>query len=178
MEDEVEDPRSGQRLVFRRVGGDVLELDLFISPGAFVREHVHPSQEERFSGVAGAFVLDVDGSMHTIRPGDTVVIPPRTPHSFEAAAEAAHLLVTVHPALQLDGYFRVFLGLSRAGRLRIPARGMPRPLLLFAVLMHRYRREIAVSRMPLWLQRPLWWLLARVGRLRGHRAAYPEYGAP
>src|SRR3712207_2526627 len=43
---EVEDPRAGQRWVFRRTGGDLLEADLFVSPGGFVREHVHPTQEE------------------------------------------------------------------------------------------------------------------------------------
>ena len=61
MDDSVEDPRSGQRVVFRRTGGDVLEVDLFVSPGAFVRDHVHPSQEETFTGVVGTFELEVDG---------------------------------------------------------------------------------------------------------------------
>jgi quercetin dioxygenase-like cupin family protein len=167
--DEVEDPRSGQRLVFRPATGDVLEVDLYVSPGAFVREHVHPAQEETFTGVAGTFELEVDGARRTIGPGESVVIPPKTPHGFEPAAEDAHLLVSVRPALELGGYFRAFLSLSREDRLRIPARGLPEPLLLFAALMHRYRREIAAPGIPLWLQRPLWWMLALLGRVRGYR---------
>ena len=169
MGDEVEDPRSGQRLVFRRTGGDVLEVDLFVSAGAFVREHVHPAQEETFTSVAGTFELEVDGERRTIRSGDSVVIPARTPHGFEPAAEEAHLLVTVRPALDLGGYFHAFLSLSREDRLRIPPRGLPKPLLLFAALMHRYRREIAAPGIPVWLQRPLWRVLALLGRLRGYR---------
>ena len=169
MNDEVEDPRSGQRVVFRRTGGDVLEVDLLVSPGAFVRGHVHPSQEETFTGVAGTFELEVDGDRRTIRPGNSVVIPARTSHGFEPAAEEAHLLVTVRPALELGGYFRAFLSLSRDDRLRIPEQGLPKPLLLFAALMHRYRREIAAPGIPVWLQRPLWWVLALLGRLRGYR---------
>lgn len=176
--DEIADPRSGQRVVFRRTGGDVLELDLFVSRGAYVREHLHPTQEETFTGVTGTFVLEVDGERRTIGPGDSVVIPPRTRHGFDAAVDDAHLLVTVRPALELDRYFRAFLGLSRDNRLTIPGRGMPKPLLLFVVLLHRYRREMAAPRIPLWLQRPLIGALALLGRALGRRASFPEYGAP
>lgn len=147
----------------------MLEVDRFVSPGAFVRDHVHPSQEETFTGVVGTFELEVDGERRTIRPGDSVVIPARTSHGFEPAAGEAHLLVMVSPALELGGYFRAFLSLSREDRLRIPTRGLPKPLLLFALLMHRYRREIAAPGVPVWLQRPLWRVLALLGRLRGYR---------
>lgn len=169
MTDGVADPHSGQRVVFRRTEGDVLEVDLYVSRGAFVREHLHPSQEETFTGVTGTFELAVAGERRTIGPGESVVLAPRTPHGFEAAVDDAHLLVTVRPALELGGYFRAFLVLSRDGRLQIPAHGLPRPVLLFGVLMHRYRREIAAPTAPLWLQRPLWRVLALLGRLRGHR---------
>jgi quercetin dioxygenase-like cupin family protein len=175
--DEVDDPRSGQRVVFRRTSADVLELDLFVSRGAFVREHIHPSQEETLTGVAGTFVQVVNGKTHTIGPGDSVVIPPRTPHHFDAAPGDAQLLVTVRPALELDRFFRAYLGLSRDGRLTIPERGMPKPFLLFAALLYRYRREMAMPRIPLWLQRPFLGTLALLGRALGRRGSFPEYGS-
>ena len=177
MSDEVADPGSGQRWVFRRTEGDTLEADLFVSRGGFVRQHLHPEQEETFTGISGTFVLDVAGEQHRIGPGDSVVVPPRTPHGFADAAEGAHLLVTVRPALELERYFRAFLGLSRDGRIRMPVRGLPGPVLLVAAVMHRYRREIAAPELPLWLQRPLWWCLAVVGRIFRVRASFPEYGA-
>jgi hypothetical protein len=65
--DEVADPRSGQRVVFRRIDAEVLELDLYVSKGAFVREHIHPTQEETLTGVAGTFVQVVNGTTHRIR---------------------------------------------------------------------------------------------------------------
>ena len=176
--EEIEDPQSGQRWVFRRTDGDVLEADLYVSPGAFVREHVHPAQEETFTGVAGTFVLEVAGERRTIQPGDSVVVPAGMPHGFEQVSEAAQLRVTVRPALRLVEYFRAFLGLSRDGKLAMPRSGLPRPLLLSAVLLHRFRAEVAAPELPVWLQRPLWRVLALVARLRGHRASYPEYGAP
>jgi len=178
---DIADPTSGQRVVFRRTGedtnGELLEVDLFVTPGAFVREHVHPTQEEAFTGVSGSFTLEVDGEQRMIGPGDTVVIPPRAPHGFREAPEDAHLLVTVRPALHLDDYFRTFLGLSRDGKISMPFEGVPRPLLQVALVMDRYSPEIAAPGIPLGLQRLVWRLLVPVARVRGYRASFPEYGA-
>ena len=178
---DIADPTSGQRCVFRRTGedtnGELLEVDLFVSPGAFVREHVHPTQQETFACVSGLFVLEVAGARRTIGPGEAVVIEPRTAHGFRSAPEDAHLLVTVRPALHLDDYFRTFLGLSRDGKISIPFEGLPRPLLQVALVMDRYAPEIAAPGIPLRLQRLMWRLLAPIARARGHRDSFPEYGA-
>jgi hypothetical protein len=85
--------------------------------------------------------------------------------------------VTVKPALELDRFFRAYLGLSRDGKLTIPEQGMPKPLLLFATLMYRYRREMAAPRIPLWLQRPAMGAAALLWRLMGRRRSWPQYGA-
>ena len=179
---DIFDPVSGQRWVFRQTGadtdGELLEAELHVSPGGFVREHVHPTQEETFTGVEGTFVLEIAGRARTIGPGESVVIPPRTPHGFSAAPGPAQLLVAVRPALRLDDYFRAYLGLSRDGRIRLPASGLPHGLLQIALVMDRYAPEIAAPRIPLGLQRALWRGLAALGRLRGRSASFPEYGAP
>jgi quercetin dioxygenase-like cupin family protein len=179
---DITDPIGRQRVVFRRTGdetgGELFEVDLFVSPGAFVRGHVHPSQEETFTGVSGTLVLDVAGEKRSVGPGDKVVIPPRTPHGFEDAAEEAQLLVQVRPALHLDDYFRTFLGLSRDRRISMPVKGVPHPLLQVALVMHRYSPEIAAPRIPIALQRPFWGLLGAVARRRGIPDSFPEYGAP
>lgn len=179
---EVEDPGSGQRWVFTKTGADtdgkLLQADLFVSQGGFVRTHVHPIQEETFTGVEGTFVLDIGGETRALGPGESVVIPPRTPHGFRDAPGAAQLRVTVRPALALDDYFRAYLGLSRDGRIRLPASGLPRGLLQIALVMDRYADEIAAARIPLGLQRRVWRALAALGRFRGKSASFPEYGAP
>jgi quercetin dioxygenase-like cupin family protein len=179
---DIADPTGGQRWVFRRTGadtgGELLEADLFVSPGGFVREHMHPSQEETFTGVSGTFVVDVAGQTVRIGPGDKLVIPPRTPHGFKAAGEEAQLLVEVRPALHLDDYFRTFLGLSRDRRISMPVKGLPRPLLQVALVMERYAPEIAAPRIPIALQRFAWGVLGAVARLRGVQHSFPEYGAP
>jgi quercetin dioxygenase-like cupin family protein len=175
---EAEDPAAGQRWVFHDQGGDTLEADLFVSPGGFVREHAHPTQTETFEGVSGTFVLDIAGETRRIGPGDTIVIPPRTPHGFKDAPEPAHLRVTVQPALQLESYFRTFLGLSRDGRIKMPVKGLPSPLLQVAIVMDKFRAEIAAPRIPVGLQRIAWRSLAALGRLRGRPSSFPEYGAP
>ncbi len=169
MPEEIDDPRSGQRVVFRRNDPDALEVDLYVRPGAFVREHIHPSQDETFAVVAGTFVLDVGGERRRVGAGFSEVIRAGTKHGFDPAAGEAQLLVTIRPALDLAGYFRDYLTLSRDGKLRIPQRGLPKPILLFAMLMHRYRNEIAAPGVPVWLQRPFWRALAWLGGVTGHR---------
>jgi quercetin dioxygenase-like cupin family protein len=179
---DVSDPVSGQRWVFTRTGaetgGELLEAELHVSPGGFVRSHAHPAQEETFTGVSGTFVLDVAGETRALGPGETVVVPPRTPHGFSEAPGAAQLLVSVRPALALDDYFRAYLGLSRDGRIRLPASGLPHGLLQIALVMDRYAPEIAAAGLPLGLQRTAWRALAALGRRRGLGASFPEYGAP
>jgi quercetin dioxygenase-like cupin family protein len=179
---DVSDPVSGQRWVFRRTGaetgGELLEADLYVSAGGFVRSHAHPNQEETFTGVEGTFVLEVGGETRALGPGESIVVPPRTPHGFREAPGSARLLVTVRPALALDDYFRAYLGLSRDGRIRLPASGLPRGLLQIALVMDRYAPEIAAPGIPLGLQRKAWAALAALGRKRGLSAVFPEYGAP
>ena len=159
-------------------GGELLEAELHVSAGGFVRSHAHPTQEETFSCVDGTFVLDVGGETRALAPGESVVIPPRTPHGFRDASGAAELLVTVRPALALDDYFRAYLGLSRDARIRLPASGLPRGLLQIALVMDRYAPEIMAPGLPLGLQRKAWAALAAFGRKRGLSASFPEYGAP
>ena len=179
---DVTDLVGGQRWVFRRTGadtnGELLEADFYVYPGGFVREHVHPTQEETFVGVSGRFVVEVAGETRTVGPGERLVVPPRTPHGFRDSPEEAHLVVEVRPALRLDDYFRVFLGLSRDRRIRMPAGGLPGPPLLVAAVLDRFAPEIAAPRIPLRVQRLGWQLLARVARRCGVSASFPEYGAP
>jgi len=165
--EEIDDPRSGQRVVLRRNDPEVLEFDMYLKPGAFIREHIHLTQEETIAVVAGTFTFNVDGERRPIPVGSSDLAPPRTKHGFDPLAGEVQLLVTVRPALDLAGYFRDFLTLSRDGRLNLPPKGLPKPILLFAMIMHRYRREIAAPGVPVWLQRPIWRLLAWLGGLRG-----------
>jgi quercetin dioxygenase-like cupin family protein len=174
---EVDDPVSGQRVVFHDSRPEALEVDLFIQPGAFVREHVHPSQTETFTGVEGTFHLDVDGKRRTLGPGESLTVPPRTKHGFRDAPEAAHMHVIVTPALRLEQYFRAFLGLSRDHRLSMPPEGIPKPLLQAAVLMDEFKAELVAPDLPIAVQRPMWWLLAQLGAVKGYRRILPEYGA-
>ena len=47
-------------------------------------------------------------SVHTLRKGDLLVVPPRVPHAFApAAGEMADLLVIFTPGLQRFDYYRL-----------------------------------------------------------------------
>lgn len=173
---EVDDPVSGQRVVFDEVRPEKLELDLYVSPGAFVREHIHPSQHETFTPVEGTFYTHIDGKRYTLGPGEGMTVAPGTKHGFDPAPEPVQLRVIVTPALRLDQYFKAFLGLSRDRRLTMPPEGLPQPILQMAVIMDEFKAEIALPGVPLFVQRPMWWSLAQLGALKGYRRKLPEYG--
>jgi quercetin dioxygenase-like cupin family protein len=173
---EIDDPVSGQRVVFHEAHPEALEVDLYVSPGAYVRDHFHPSQHETFTAVEGTFYPDVDGKRRTVGPGESMTVPPGVKHGFRAAPEAVHLQVTITPALRLELYFRAFLGLSRDRKLTIPPGGFPQPLLQMAVILDEFAPEIAVPGIPLFLQRLGLRLVAPLGRLKGYRSHLPEYG--
>ena len=173
---EVDDPVSGQRVVFHEAHPEALEVDLYVSPGAYVRDHFHPTQHETFTAVEGTFYPDVDGKRQTVGPGESMTVPPGVKHGFRAAPEAVHLQVTITPALRLELYFRAFLGLSRDHRLTVPPEGFPKPLLQMAVILDEFSPEIAVPGIPLFLQRLGLRLVAPLGALKGYRRTLPEYG--
>ena len=99
---------SGERIVIRKsgaqTGGRMLAFDLFLPPGGHVPAgHVHPVQEERFTVVAGRMRFRLGGRTIVASPGETVCVPPGTPHWFgNAGADVALTRVTVRPALRME----------------------------------------------------------------------------
>ena len=55
--DEIYNPLLQDRIVYRKTAqdtdGQLLSLDLFVSPGGGSQLHVHPLQEEYFKAVSG-----------------------------------------------------------------------------------------------------------------------------
>jgi mannose-6-phosphate isomerase-like protein (cupin superfamily) len=153
----LENPLSGERIVFRKTvadtAGELLAFELFLSPDGHVPgAHVHPEQEERFEVVKGT--VKVRRGLKTVvaRPGDTVVVPPRTIHRFENAGnEPAHVLVEVRPALRMEELFETATALALEGRTN--RKGMPKPLEL-ALFVREFEREVRA---------PLAWIAASQG---------------
>jgi quercetin dioxygenase-like cupin family protein len=165
----------GDRLVFiataADTGGERLEMDVTYPRRTHApAPHLHPHQEETFRVLQGALRTTIDGRERTFGPGEAFVVPPGTPHTMHADAdEPTRFLWEVRPALRTEDFFETIWGLARAGRTN--ARGTP-TVLQGAVLMRAYAAEFRLVRPPRFVQRPLFAVLAAIGRALGYRARY------
>jgi quercetin dioxygenase-like cupin family protein len=169
-------PVTRQDLVFRRTAedteGEVLEVEsIWRAPGREPPEHYHPSQEERFEVTAGRLSARIGGELRTLSAGDTLVVPPGTPHSMWSSSDGETRAVwETRPAQKTERFFETAWSLAEDGK--VGPRGVPEPLQL-AVLMRAYDAEFRITRPPRPVQLALFGLLAPVGRLLGRRAYRP-----
>lgn len=172
-----ENPITKERFVWRKTArdthGELLQVDLYLQPGATVAApHVHPSQEERFVVQTGRVRLTIAGQTRQLGAGEEAVVPPGTPHAWgNEGVEAAHVIVDLRPALDTE----TFCGLARDGKAN-PKTGLPANLLQLAVLADTYKREMAFA--SAWQRAvlsPLLSALAVLGRRRGFKGRYPAY---
>ncbi len=176
----LENPISGERIVFRKTaadtGGELLAFELFLAPdGSVPGAHVHPEQEERFEMVKGTMKFRRGLETVVARAGDTVVVPPKTVHRFENAGdELAHVLVEVRPALRMEQLLETATALAREGRTN--HKGLPKPLEL-ALFVREFEREVRAPFVPASLVRtamaPLAWLAASRGLDERYRRTSP-----
>jgi quercetin dioxygenase-like cupin family protein len=166
----LENPVSGERIIFRKTSadtdGELLAFELFLAPDGHVPgAHVHPQQEERFEVVKGTMKFRKGLKTVIARAGDTVVVPPGVVHRFDnAGEEPAHVLVEVRPALRMEQLFETATALAREGRTN--RKGLPKPLEL-ALFVREFEREVRAPFAPAGVVRvivaPLVWLAARRG---------------
>jgi mannose-6-phosphate isomerase-like protein (cupin superfamily) len=164
---EIENPSTGERIVFHDGPGNLLSFEYTAAAGtAGPPEHIHPEQEERFEVVAGAARFRVGGREVVLRPGESASVPAGTPHTFANAGDSElRMNIEIDPARNMRGFFETLFALGRAGK--TDARGRA-GLLQDAVLAREY--GVFLARPPLWVQRPVIFVLAAVGRLMGKRA--------
>ena len=170
----IENPISGERIVIRQsgaeTGGRLLSFDLYLPAGAHVPAgHVHPSQEERFTVVAGRMRFRIGRRTILAEAGQTVTVPAGKAHWFgNAGAGVAQARVEVRPALRMEEFFERTEAMGRAGTF-LGSR-LPRLRNLAAVLLE-FQQEVAVPHAPAFLVRALLAPLAWLGRRRGHDAS-------
>jgi quercetin dioxygenase-like cupin family protein len=157
----IDNPVSGERIVIRESGEELLAFDLYLPPGGHVpAAHVHPAQEERFTVVEGRMRFRLGRRTIMARPGETVLVPAGRSHWFgNAGQDVAHARVEVRPALRME---ELFEATARTGH--VPGTRVPRPTDLAALLLE-FRRELAVPNVPAFMVRaalaPLAWLARR-----------------
>ena len=171
----IENPVSGERIIFRKTAadtnGEYLEIDLYLAPdGKVPGAHVHPKQEERFEVVAGTMEFRMGMRKIVAGPGDVVTVPAGRVHKFKNAGdEAAVARVTVTPALKMGELLETAVALAEEGR--VTKSGMPKPLEL-ALFVREYRDEVQGPFPPAVVQRATLAPLAWIAKRRGRAARY------
>jgi mannose-6-phosphate isomerase-like protein (cupin superfamily) len=99
--DAIDEPVTGQRVVFRERSGDRVAGELFVRPGGFVPVHVHGCQVERFEGVSGALRFRLGRRGGVLGPGDVLTVQAGTAHGFRNVGDdVAHVLIELTPPLR------------------------------------------------------------------------------
>jgi quercetin dioxygenase-like cupin family protein len=159
--DELLNPATGQRILFRKTGadtgGELLEVETWYRAGARPAPgHYHPSQDEHFEVLSGVVRARVDGEKQELIEGDLLDVTRGTVHEFGGHPDRdAHVLWQIRPALRTEDFFEATFPL-----------GVPSPL-EFAPIALAYRNEFRLAR-PAWpLQLPALAAIAAFARLRG-----------
>ncbi len=174
--DVMDNPVSGQRLIFRKTArdtaGDLLEVESVYTKPTPHRPpaHFHPLQSERFEVISGRLGVHLNGEERTLEEGEVLIIPPGTPHEMWAEEAGARVDWQTSPALNTEAFFETLWGLAKDGKTN--EKGVPN-LLRVAMFAREYEDEFRLANPPWVVQRALFGVLAPVGRLLGYEARYP-----
>ncbi len=177
--DSIENPVTGERLVFRQTsretGGEAVVIETYVQPNGFVASaHVHPSQEERFQVLRGTVGFKLGRKKVVAGPGERITVPAGTPHRFwNAGDDTAHFVCEIRPALQFESLIETMFGLAADGKTN--RRGMPNPLRL-AVIANAHFDTVRLPFPPAALQKLGLVLGSPLGRALGYEPVYVPGG--
>ena len=127
--------------------------------------HTHPSAEESYEVLTGMLDVCVDGEWRQLEPGQSVKVPPRTPHTLRNPHATEVRLLNVHkPALEFEPFFRKLQALVVTGRMTVPPKNF-QSFVLISMLFVAHEREIRAVNPPHSLMR----IVAFFGNLLGYR---------
>jgi quercetin dioxygenase-like cupin family protein len=178
----VENPVTGERIVFRQTSadtdGELVAIDLALPVGGHVPGvHIHPLQEERFEVTEGKMKFRYGLRTIVAEAGETVVVPAGKIHNFaQYGDEPSQCRVEIRPALKMEQLFETTVGLAQEGRTN--KKGMPKPLDL-ALFVEEFKDEVKAPFPPAPVVRALMAPLRALARRRDSgRAQRPSGTTP
>jgi mannose-6-phosphate isomerase-like protein (cupin superfamily) len=119
--DAVENPVTGERVVFVRTAadtnGELLEMeDVWTRAEHATAPHVHPGMEETWEVMSGRARFRIGDEERIAGPGDVVVAPPGVRHqAWNESGGETRLRITMRPALRWEEFVvRMFADPARA----------------------------------------------------------------
>jgi quercetin dioxygenase-like cupin family protein len=167
----LENPVTGQRIIFRRTSGDtkgeLLEVESVYTKPSPSRPpaHYHRAQEEIFHVLAGELHAAIGGKRRTLKAGETLVVVEGTRHEMWAEAAGVRVNWQTRPALRTEAFFETLFGLASEGKTN--EKGVPN-LLQSALIAQQYADVFRLASPPWPVQRLLFAVLAPLGRLLGY----------
>jgi mannose-6-phosphate isomerase-like protein (cupin superfamily) len=136
--------------------------------------HIHLRQEERFELLSGRLAYTLGRDTGVLRPGETLVIPPATRHTFRNDGQAeARFVAEFRPRLRIEEFFANLFGLAVDGK--TDDKGRP-SLLQTAALMREFPDEFFyLADVPVAVQRAVAAPLAALAQRRGYSGSNPRY---
>ena len=144
-----------------------VEFNNVLAPGAKGPEpHVHTVQTETFHVISGTMIARVKGQEDkTLGPGEKIVIPPGTVHSFTNGSnvEPLETRIVVEPALD----FQWFISEAAKSAIRNGGNWKDSPLPEVGHLMWLSRDQQGMGGLPYFIQYLLFGTLSIVARITG-----------
>ena len=98
--------------------GEQAVFEDIVEPGVGPGRHIHHGQDEMFFFLEGEFVVEIDGEVHQMAPGDVAVVPRGAVHAFKnVGSTPGRLRYLFSPALTIEDMFRSFYEALEAGSL-------------------------------------------------------------
>jgi quercetin dioxygenase-like cupin family protein len=173
----ISNPVTGERITFLRTARDtkgrLLVFDCQVEPGKpALPPHVHRSQEERLTVLAGTLGVRVRGKSSLLEAGQEVVLPARVEHQWwNAGGDEVHVRVTVTPPRNLEVVLQVMAEMAHAGK--VTSDGLPIDPFEAANLLRL--SEIYAAGIPIRLQRMVLALGASFGWVLGYDPGLGTY---
>ena len=109
----IENPRTGERIKFElRIPTMLVMQSIWTRPGRRAAPHVHPEMEERYDVLSGEAAFRIGDRELRAEAGETVIVPPGTPHlAWNPTEDPVRLRISMRPALRWAEFVeRLFAG--------------------------------------------------------------------
>jgi mannose-6-phosphate isomerase-like protein (cupin superfamily) len=177
LERTIENPVTGERYTSlataEETNGELLKVKAEIPAGTpGVPLHYHLTFTEGFEVLEGRLDLLVGEGHLVLGSDESAMVPLGTAHRFwNAGSKPAIFEAEIRPARKMEQSLRAMVGLARDGK--TDDRGVPKNIFELALLYEL--SESYIVGMPLFLQRGVFGILARLARGRGYDPEFSRY---
>jgi quercetin dioxygenase-like cupin family protein len=178
-------PREGQVFVSKTEGfhqkvlkreNGLIWAELTIAPrAAGPPEHIHTTFSENFIVAEGTLSLLVNGEKKLLRPGESFLVVPGTPHKpFNETDAPVIVRGPLTPEYGIPERFGVFLTQAYGFFDEAESNSQP-PKVLLQMSRFGPEYELWLASPPVFVQKTLFFVIAPAARLLGYRKYYEKY---